>query len=71
MDLSNEGFHGRKKDRKEYYFKFVHGVKRHICGACNGSGRYDNNGSPKCGACEGEGKVFCKTPYFYDGKSYG
>lgn len=25
------------------------------CSACNGSGRYDHNGSPKCGACDGEG----------------
>lgn len=26
------------------------------CLACNGSGRYDHNGSPKCGACNGTGK---------------
>lgn len=25
------------------------------CIACNGSGRYDHNGSPKCGACNGTG----------------
>ena len=25
------------------------------CVACNGSGHYDHNGSPKCGACEGTG----------------
>ncbi len=25
------------------------------CIACNGSGRYDNTGSPKCGACNGTG----------------
>lgn len=25
------------------------------CVACNGSGRYDNTGSPKCGACNGTG----------------
>lgn len=27
------------------------------CIACNGSGVYDNNGSPPCGACGGTGKV--------------
>lgn len=26
------------------------------CGACNGSGYYDHNGSPDCGACDGTGK---------------
>lgn len=25
------------------------------CYACNGSGRYDVNGSPKCGSCTGTG----------------
>ena len=25
------------------------------CIACNGTGRYDHNGSPKCGACNGTG----------------
>lgn len=28
----------------------------HVCYACNGSGRYDHNGSPKCGACNGTGR---------------
>jgi alkylated DNA repair dioxygenase AlkB len=26
------------------------------CYACNGSGRYDHNGSPKCAACDGSGR---------------
>ena len=26
------------------------------CVACNGSGRYDSTGSPKCSACNGTGK---------------
>lgn len=26
------------------------------CIACNGTGRYDHNGSPKCGACDGTGR---------------
>lgn len=29
--------------------------KRKKCVACNGSGRYDVAGSPKCGACKGTG----------------
>jgi hypothetical protein len=28
-----------------------------FCYACNGIGRYDTTGSPKCGACGGTGKV--------------
>lgn len=33
------------------------------CGACNGSGYYDNNGSPKCSACKGLGIERGKLPY--------
>ena len=29
--------------------------KRLKCVACNGSGRYDTTGSPKCGSCNGTG----------------
>lgn len=29
------------------------------CTACNGSGYYDHNGSPRCGACNGKG--VCET----------
>jgi len=50
-------FRERKKARTEYYMKYIHGWKLHKCGACNGSGYYDNNGSPKCGACNGTGKT--------------
>ena len=46
----------RKRDRKEHFEKFVRGWKLRPCIACNGSGRYDHNGSPKCGACNGTGK---------------
>lgn len=49
-------FHERKQWRTEYYFKYVHGWKQRPCTACNGSGRYDNDGSPPCGACDGTGK---------------
>ena len=26
-----------------------------VCIACNGTGRYDHNGSPPCGSCDGTG----------------
>ena len=26
------------------------------CSACNGTGRYDNTGSPPCGSCKGTGE---------------
>jgi hypothetical protein len=46
----------RKNARTEYYKKFVEGWKKRKCTACNGSGRYDHNGSSSCGACNGTGK---------------
>jgi DnaJ-class molecular chaperone len=49
-------FHERKQARKNYYEKYVKGWKQRPCIACNGSGYYDHNGSPKCSACEGTGK---------------
>lgn len=49
-------FHQRKKERTERYEKYVKGWKQRPCTACNGSGYYDHNGSPKCGACNGTGK---------------
>ncbi len=51
-----ETYADRKQRRKDYYEKFVKGWKERPCGACNGSGYYDNNGSPPCGACDGTGK---------------
>ena len=53
MDMS---FHDRKKERKDYYEKYIKGWKLIRCGACSGSGYYDHNGSPPCGACDGTGK---------------
>lgn len=49
-------FHERKAKRKAYFDKYS-GKKLVTCIACNGSGRYDHNGSPHCGACQGAGKV--------------
>jgi len=54
-------FHTRKQARKEYYEKYIKGWKKVKCGACNGSGYYDNNGSPKCSNCNGTGKERVKV----------
>jgi len=55
----------RKQQRKDHYDNHVHGWKEQDCTACNGSGYYDNNGSPECGACDGTGKETYKplTPH--------
>lgn len=50
-------FHERKKQRTERFGKYIKGWKDAPCTACNGSGYYDYNNSPKCGACNGTGKV--------------
>lgn len=49
-------FQERKAERKEHFEKYVKGWKLVPCTACNGSGRYDHNGSPKCSSCNGTGK---------------
>lgn len=49
-------FHERKKDRTEFYNRFIKGWRLKECTACNGSGLYDNTGSPFCGNCGGSGK---------------
>lgn len=46
----------RKQARRDYFWRFVHGWKMRKCTACNGSGHYDSDGSPKCGGCDGTGK---------------
>ena len=50
----------RKKLRKSWYEKYVHGNKLVTCTACDGSGYYDHNingRTPKCGSCNGTGKT--------------
>jgi len=49
-------FKERKEERKKMYEKHEFGWRLRKCGACNGSGYYDHNGSPPCVACEGTGK---------------
>lgn len=46
----------RKEARREHYERFVKGWRLRTCLACNGSGRYDDTGSPKCSSCGGTGK---------------
>ena len=54
-------FHDRKKERSDYYWKYVHGWKLTKCIACNGSGKYDVDGSPPCSSCGGTGKERYKS----------
>ena len=49
-------FQERKEMRKRRFLDEVHGCKLRTCAACNGSGRYDHNGSPKCATCDGTGR---------------
>lgn len=49
-------YHERKAERKAHYEKYIKGWKLRPCVACNGSGRYDHNKSPRCGSCDGTGK---------------
>lgn len=46
----------RKLLRTKHFEENVKGRRLVPCGACNGSGYYDHNGSPKCGNCNGTGK---------------
>ena len=47
----------RKRQSDAYLAKIAGTVKLRIkCFACNGSGRYDNTGSPLCSSCEGSGR---------------
>lgn len=48
-------FHKRKAERTKLFQERQH-IRLTTCSACNGSGRYDNTGSPKCGACNGTGR---------------
>ncbi|WP_019012121.1 hypothetical protein [Deinococcus aquatilis] len=47
-------FHDRKAERTALYPERI-GYRLSYCMACNGSGHYDHNGSPRCGACGGSG----------------
>lgn len=52
----DSGFLVKKAERSVYFLRFEFGQVKVKCVACNGSGRYDHNGSPACGACDGSGK---------------
>jgi DnaJ-class molecular chaperone len=47
-------FAERKAERTKEYMRWS-GAKKQFCYACNGTGYYDNTGSPKCGCCGGKG----------------
>jgi len=50
------GFLVYKFHRAANWTRFEFGHRLVKCGACAGSGYYDNDGSPDCGACDGSGK---------------
>jgi len=56
-------FHERKKERTEYFYRFIYGWRLQDCVACMGTGEYDDNGSPPCGACDGTGKETFQGPH--------
>lgn len=45
------------QEQKEMIKALQEKEQKVVCGACNGSGYYDDKGSPKCGACGGLGSV--------------
>ncbi len=49
-----------RKDIRAKEYNERKGTKQRKCICCNGSGRYDHNGSPPCGACDGTGKEWYK-----------
>lgn len=59
-------FRERKAERTARYFRFTFGWRLRKCFACNGSGRYDHNGSPKCGGCNGTGKERYRGPKVFE-----
>jgi len=61
-DLKMSDWLRRKAARANAYFRWHFGWRRRDCTACNGSGRYDHNGSPRCGGCDGTGKELFRGP---------
>lgn len=49
-----------KKKNNNYWKSPNKNKKPNYCIACNGSGYYDINGSPKCSSCNGTGKKLNK-----------
>ena len=63
MENKQKTFHERKKERADYYNKWVKYWVKLDCIACNGSGYYDSFGRPYCEGCNGTGKEWDKLPY--------
>lgn len=55
-----DDYEKRKAERRRQYINGLH-IKLRKCSACNGSGRYDHNGSPRCSACNGTGREEYKS----------
>ena len=45
-----------KNRKNNYWTSPKENSEPKYCIACNGSGYYDHNGSPKCSSCNGTGK---------------
>lgn len=56
-----------KAIRARHYYRFVFGWVLEDCGACGGSGIYDNTGSPPCDNCSGTGKSRVRGPKWREG----
>lgn len=53
---NKSAYHRAKQFRIDYFNNYVKGWKLRDCTACNGSGYYDNSGSPSCASCDGTGR---------------
>lgn len=54
-----------KLHRTRHFFRHVYGWRKRPCTACNGSGHYDNDGSPDCSGCDGTGVEMYPGPLAY------
>lgn len=52
----------QKRQARRAFLLHRYGIKQRACCACNGSGIYDNHGSPACGGCDGTGKEPYRGP---------
>lgn len=62
MPAGWSAFHDCKAERRARYFRYEYRWRLQTCGACNGSGYYDDNGSPRCSSCGGTGKERYQRP---------
>jgi DnaJ-class molecular chaperone len=56
--MSKTDYEKGQEDMRNRATKAVYNMDGEVkCGACNGSGHYDNTGSPPCGSCDGKGET--------------